>query len=306
MPMLIDITAFLVSARTGGFSAAAREIGTTPSVVSKRVGRLEDEIGTRLFTRTTRALSLTPEGERLQPRLQQIVAELDDALDQNDPRGRLLRGTLRLRAPASLGSKYVGPLVTEFQKLNPGISVELHLIDRQVNPLEENFDLSLGASMLGFGGLRETALAPYPRKLVASPAYIAERGMPLTLQGIAHHECITFLLLGHTWTFDGPTGQVSIGVRGRLTVNDSRTIVGAAVSGMGIAIVPEFHAYDALREGTLVEVMPGYSVAELWFKTLVPNHKAHRPEIRALVDFLRASFAPPPWTRDRPEATPTG
>ncbi|MDF0602007.1 LysR family transcriptional regulator [Psychromarinibacter sp. C21-152] len=294
-PILIDINAFLISARTGGFSAAAREIGTTPSVVSKRVGRLEAEIGERLFKRSTRALVLTPEGERLQPELQRIVAELEDTLTNRALSGTELRGSLRIRTPTTVGAQFVGPAVHRFQHRNPAMTVELHLLDRPVNPLEDGFDISMGALPQSFGGVKETAFCPYPRVLVAAPSYLERHPAPQVPGEISRHDCLAFVLVGHTWTFEGPSGPVAVDIRARYSVNDSRVLLDAAVDGLGLAMVPLFLARAALAEGRLVELMPDYPVSELWFKALVPSHKTHRPEVIAFVEHMRRELDPAPW-----------
>jgi len=293
MPLLIDIKAFLISARTGGFSAAAREIGTTPSVVSKRVGRLEDEIGRKLFMRTTRALTLTPEGERLQPQLQQLVAELEDTLYNKGGQG--VRGTLRVRAITTIGTAFLGPSVNRFQAQYPDITIELMLIDRPVNPLEEGFDVSLGALPQSFGGVSETPICPYPRLLVASPDYLEMREVPQTPADIVGHECLVFVPAGSTWTFNGPSGPISLDIRARYTVNDSTLLLNAAIDGLGLAIVPAFLARKPLADGKLVQLLPDFPVTTLWFKAMVPRHKVNRPEVKAFIDHVRSDFDPAPW-----------
>ncbi|MEW5423490.1 LysR family transcriptional regulator [Amorphus sp. 3PC139-8] len=295
MPLLIDIKAFLVSARLGGFSGAAREIGTTPSVISKRVTRLEHEIGAKLFRRTTRELTLTPDGERLQPRLQELVAELEDTLLTRGEAGVELRGSMRVRATTTIGALYVGRSVTGFFAEHPSMSIELHLIDRQVNPLEEGFDVSLGALPQCFAGVRETPLCPYPRLLVAAPDYLERRGIPQVPSDIVNHDCLAFVSVGHTWGFVGASGPMSIDIRASYTVNDSRILVDAAMDGLGLAIVPEFLAREPLRDGRLITVMDDYPVVPLWYKALVPRHKSLRPEVIAFVEHIRQTFDPPPW-----------
>lgn len=294
-PILIDIVAFLVSARTGGFSAAAREIGTTPSVVSKRVGRLEDEIGETLFRRSTRALTLTPEGERLQPKLQRIVAELEDTLSNRESGGTALRGSLRVRTPTTVGQQFIARAVHRFQHLHPAMTVELHLLDRPVNPLEDGFDISLGALPQSFSGVKETPFCPYPRMLVAAPSYLDRNPAPQLPGEIPQHDCLAFVLVGHTWTFEGPSGPVAVDIRARYSVNDSRVLLEAAEDGLGLAMVPSYLARESVAAGRLVELLPDYPVSELWFKALVPSHKTHRPEIIAFIDHLRRALDPAPW-----------
>jgi len=293
MPLLIDIKAFLTSARMQGFSAAAREIGTTPSVISKRVGRLEDTIGVKLFHRTTRALTLTPEAETLQPKLQELIAELEDVLNNRDTTG--IRGVLRIRTTTTIGSAFVGASINRFQVQNPGLSIELLLIDRPVNPLEEGFDISFGALPQSFGGVTEIPLCPYPRLLVAAPGYLETHGTPQKPADVVGHDCLIFVPVGHTWTFDSPGGPISVEVHTHYTVNDSRIMVDAAINGLGLAIVPEFLARGPIEDGRLVEVMTDYPVIPIWFKAMIPRHKARRPEVVALTEHIRKECETPPW-----------
>lgn len=293
MPMLIDIRAFLASARLGSFSAAARDLGTMPSVISKRVGRLEEEIGTSLFRRTTRNLVLTPDGEWLRPRLQQIVAELDDVLSNRGE--RKLRGTLRVRTTTTFGIAFIGPSINRLQVAQPELTVELILIDRPVNPLDEGFDVSLGALPQSYGGVTEIPICPYPRVLVAAPGYLATRRPPQDPSDLTDHECLAFANVGQTWTFEGPRGAISVDVRARFLVNASGILVDAALKGLGLAMVPVFMAREALADGRLVQVMPDFPPALLWFKAMVPRHKLARPEVQAFIDHIRREFDPPPW-----------
>jgi DNA-binding transcriptional LysR family regulator len=295
MPMLIDIRAFLASARTGAFSGAARELETTPSVISKRVGRLEQEIGARLFLRTTRSLTLTSEGERLQPRLLELVAELDDTLFNRESSG--LRGMLRVRAPSTFGIFHVGPSVNRFQARHPDMTIELMLIDRPVNPLEEGFDVSLGALPQSFNGVVEIPFCPYRRELVGAPAYLAKRSAPKIPADVFAHDCLVFAPSGHTWTFSAPGGPLSVDIRPRYTVNDSHILVDAAIQGLGLATVPEFLARGPVADGRLVPLLPDFPLVPLTFKAMVPRHKAMRPEVAALIEHLRREFDPPPWDR---------
>lgn len=293
MPLLIDIKAFLTSARMQGFSGAAREIGTTPSVISKRVGRLEEEIGVKLFRRTTRALTLTPEGESLQPRLQELVAELEDALFNRDGAG--MRGVLRIRTTTTIGTAFVGESINRFLAKHPDMTIELFLIDRPVNPMEEGFDVSFGALPQSFGGVIEKPLCPYPRVLVAAPSYLEKRETPQKPADIIGHECLVFVPVGHTWTFSSSSGAISLDVRSRYTVNDSRIMVDAAINGLGLAIAPEFLTRAPIKDGRLVEVMPDFPVTPIWFKAMVPRHKVSRPQVVALIEHVQKECETPPW-----------
>jgi DNA-binding transcriptional LysR family regulator len=302
MPAFVDIKAFLVTARTGSFSAAAREIGVAPSVVTKRVGRLEQEIGSKLFVRSTRHLGMTADADRLRPRLQLLMGELDDALRGAQPPERGVRGHLRVKAPTTLGTLFVGQSIARFQSQNPAISTELLLIDRSVNPLEEGFEMALGALPQTYPSVIETPLCPYPRVLVATPEYLERHGTPKTPSDIAKHQCVAYIAVGLSWSFESRSGPVSVDVHSALTVNDSRILLAGAMEGIGITVLPEFMIRGELADGRLVALMPDFPIAALWFKAMVPRNKAHRPEVAALLEHLKAEFEVPPWER---QAAPT-
>ncbi len=295
MTLLVDIKAFLATARTGSFSAAAREIGVAPSVVTKRVGRLENHIGNRLFVRSTRALVMTSEADRLRPRLQMLVSQLDDALEGAAPPETGLAGHVRIKAPTTLGTLFAGRSIARFMAQNPAITTELMLIDRAVNPLEEGFDIALGGLPQSFASVHETPLCYYPRVLVATPEYLAEHGSPKTPGDLVEHRCIIYVAAGMTWFFESEGGPISVTVNPVFTVNDSRLLHFAALHHLGICIAPGFLVQDDLAEGRLVEVIPDFPVTQLWFKAMVPNNKLHRPEVAALLEFLKKEFEAAPW-----------
>lgn len=298
MTMLIDIKAFLVTARAGSFSSAARTLRIAPSVVTKRVSRLEDEIGSKLFIRSTRKLSLTPEGERLRPRLQFLVGELEEALEGAHTATKGLSGQLRVKAPTTIGAMFVGQSIARFQAANPSVTTELLLIDRSVNPLEEGLDIALGALPQSYPSVTETPLCPYPRVLVAAPSYLERNPAPRSPGDIVEHDCLAFVPVGLSWSFESAQGPINVDVHTTFTVNDSRLLVAAAEEGLGLSVVPEFLAREALQAGRLVALLPEYPIVSFWFKAMVPRNKAHRPEVRALLEHLQREFETPPWDAD--------
>ncbi|RMH46301.1 MAG: LysR family transcriptional regulator, partial [Alphaproteobacteria bacterium] len=256
MTQLIDIKAFLATARMGSFSAAARHIGIAPSVVTKRVTRLEHEIGARLFLRSTRQLTLTAEGERLRPRLQRLVGELEEALAGAQPAERGLVGRLRVKAPTTVGSLFIGASIARFQRANPNLVVELVLADRSVNPLEEGFDLALGALPTSYAHVLDLPLCEYERVLVAAPAYLERHGRPESPADLAGHECLVFLPVGPSWSFETAAGPVTVDVHASFAVNDSSVLLAAALEGAGVTIIPRYLAREGLAAGRLVELLP--------------------------------------------------
>lgn len=296
MNTLLNIKAFLLVARSGSFSAAARELGVAPSVVTKRITRLEDEMGAQLFVRSTRALALTPAGERLLPQYQRLVAELDEIIGATAAAERGIEGHLRVKGPTTLTSMYLGKIFCDFHARNPGLTFEIVLLDRSVNPLEENFDLVIGALPASYPNVMDVPLCPYRIVLCAAPAYIDGKGAPEQPTELIEHDCVTSVLMGTTWMFENPPSSVSVEVRSKLHANDTRVLREGALSGIGIAVLPHFLIADDLRSGALVELLPQYPIPAFWLKALIPRIKLGKPAVHELVEYLKARMSPvPPW-----------
>ena len=189
---LLNIKAFLSTARAGSFSAAARELGVAPSVITKRISRLEDQMHAKLFIRSTRQLILTELGERYLPRYQAIVGEIDDALKGADQVARGIEGHLRIKAPTTITIAYLGTIISDFQVAYPHVTVDVVLVDRSVNPIEEGFDVALGSLPAFYPNVIDEPLCPYPRVACAAPRYLQERGTPLHPRDLLEHDCLTF------------------------------------------------------------------------------------------------------------------
>jgi DNA-binding transcriptional LysR family regulator len=296
MNTLLNIKAFLLVARSGSFSGAARELGVAPSVVTKRITRLEDEMGAQLFVRSTRALSLTPAGDRLLPQYQKLVAELDEIIGATAAAERGIEGHLRVKGPTTLTSLYLGPIFCDFHAANPGLTLDIVLLDRSVNPLEEGFDLVVGALPASYPNVVDVPLCPYAITLCASPAYLEAKGTPETPTDLIEHDCVTSVLMGNTWVFEHAPSTVSVEVRSKLHANDTRVLREAALRGIGIAVLPQFLVADDVRMGTLVALLPDYPIPLYWLKALVPRIKMNKTAVHELVAFLKSRLHPtPPW-----------
>jgi DNA-binding transcriptional LysR family regulator len=296
MNTLLNIKAFLLVARSGSFSAAARELGVAPSVVTKRITRLEDEMGAQLFVRSTRALALTPAGERLLPQYQRLVAELDEIIGAAAAAERGIEGHLRVKGPTTLTSMFLGKIFCDFHAQNPGLTFEIVLLDRSVNPLEESFDLVVGALPASYPNVMDVPLCPYRIVLCAAPAYADSKGAPEHPTELIEHDCVTSVLMGNTWVFENPPSTISVEVRSKLHANDTRVLREGALSGIGIAVLPHFLVADDLRSGALVELLPQYPIPSFWLKALVPRIKLSKPPVHELVEYLKARMSPvPPW-----------
>lgn len=292
MDMMSNLKAFATTARTGSFSATARELGVAPSVVTKRVEQLEAALRTRLFERTTRLVTPTDAGRRHLPRVRALIAEYDATLAAMTARTGALSGHLRLKVPTTLGERVLGPALAAFQRRHPAVSLDIALIDGPVNPVEAGFDVAIGAFTPTFGGVMDFPLRPLRRHLCAAPAYLAAHGVPRHPRDLLAHACLDFAPSGRVWSFRGPEGPVSVEVMPRLAANDGQVLLEAALEGNGIALLGTYLTAAPLAEGRLVVVLPDFAMPELLLKAVVPETRAQAALVRALLAWLDAALGP--------------
>jgi DNA-binding transcriptional LysR family regulator len=174
--------------------------------------------------------------------------------------------------------------------------MEIVLLDRSVNPLEESYDIVIGALPASYPNVTDVQLGPYSIALCAAPDYIDAKGAPESPNELVDHDCLTSVLLGNTWIFENGPSTTSVEVRSKLHVNDTRVLSDATRRGIGIAILPRFLVRDDLASGRLVEVMTTHPVPTFWIKAQVPRIKMNKPAVSQMVDFLKARMQPsPPW-----------
>ena len=272
-----------------------------PSVVTKRITRLEERMRTRLIVRSTRGLALTAAGERFLPRFMRVVAELEELFIgcTADPEG--IEGHVRIQGPTTVTSMFLGALFSEFQAGNPRVSIDIHLLDRSVNPLEEGIDMVIGAQQTSYPNVVDVPLCSYPLVCCSAPEYLRGRTPPGHPQELVDHECLTSMLLGNTWQFENPAAPVSVDVQSRFHANDARVVLEAVRRGLGIAILPRYLIDEELRGGRIVGLLDEFPVARVWLKAMVPRMKMDKPVVRELVRFLKTRMQPlAPW--DTPES----
>ncbi len=256
---------------------------------------------TRLIVRSTRGLALTSAGERFLPRFMRVVAELEELFIgcTADPEG--IEGHVRIQGPTTVTSMFLGALFSEFQAGNPRVSLEILLVDRSVNPLEEGIDLVFGAQQTSYPNVVDVPLCHYPQVCCSSPGYLRGRQKPLHPQELVEHECLTTVLLGNTWQFENPASPVSVDVQSRFHANDGRVVLEAVRRGLGIAILPRYLLDEDIRSGRIVALLDDFPVARVWLKAMVPRMKIDKPAVRELVAFLKTRMQPvAPW--DAPES----
>jgi DNA-binding transcriptional LysR family regulator len=284
---LLNLTVFLRVARLRSFSAAAREHGVATSVVTRRIDQLERALGTKLLVRSTRGLTLTPAAENLMPRFVRMVAEFDELFRGAALGGECIEGHLRIKAPTTVTTEFLGALFTDFLQQHPGVTMDVSLVDHTVNPLEEGYDCCLGAMPVSYPNVLDVPLARYELVTCCAPEYLRGRTPPRHPNELVDHECLSNRLFLGSWLFASPSGAISVDVHSRIHVSDGRVMREAARRGLGIAAIARYLAEEDLRNNRLVELLPDYPLATHWLKALVPRMKISRPVVREFVEFLK-------------------
>lgn len=261
-----------------------------PSVITKRITQLEKSLQTQLVVRSTRGLALTAAGERLLPRFVRLVAEFDEIFSGAGADTHRIEGHLRIKSPTTITSVFLGGLFSDFQLQHPGLTLEIALVDRSVNPLEEGFDFSIGALPVSYPNVLDVPLCPYDLVVCCSRKYLENKEMPRHPTDLVDYECLTTVLFRTTWVFESSRGALNVEVHSRLHATDSRILREGALRGLGVAILPRFLADEDLRTGRLVRLLEDFPVATFWIKALVPRMKMNKPAVRELVAFLKTQL----------------
>ncbi len=308
-----EFAAFVASVDGGSFSAAARHLGLTPSAVSKVVLRLETRLGVRLLHRTTRHLSLTPEGDQFFRRAKRILAEIEEAELEAASASLAPRGLLRLHSGMAMGLHQLTPILPEFCARYPEVDLELTVAERRLDlaglDMDEGADIVLRpGSIQGMKGdtlIVTRMLCDLQRVICASPSYLEAHGVPRTPDDLAGHNCIR--LLEHAelalWPFESPTSVRTIEVRGQHTANNAETVLQMALAGLGIIRLVDVMLGASLASGRLVPVLADcHHVEPVPLHVLMPRDRHRLPKVTAMVDFLFEKFASAPWRQSA--ATP--
>jgi DNA-binding transcriptional LysR family regulator len=300
MDRIGDVALFLRVLDSGSISAAARSLDLSVAVASQRLKRLERELGVRLLHRTTRQLSVTPEGAVLAEQGRVLVDEIETLTAGLRQAGTGVSGTLRVTTASMFGQQYISPLIREFLALHPNVKLSFDLNDETLDLVKAGFDLAIRIGALEDSNLIARKLATNRRVLCASPKYLRRNGSPNTPSDLEQHQCL--ILVGRhgrrdVWRLtDRTTGEVSVRVNGRIESNQGELLRDAALGGLGIAMHSTWHVWQDLRAGRLQVVLPNYPIADTGIYAVTPHRRLIPPRVRAFIEFLAAHFAEnPPW-----------
>jgi len=300
-----EMAVFAKVVGAGSLSAAARELGLSPALISRRLAALEARLGVRLINRTTRSLHLTDEGVNYFDACTRMLAEIEEA-DAAVAAGRVEpQGLLKVALPASFGHQHVAPLIPRFVERYPKVQLALSMSDRNVNVIEEGFDLAIRIADLEDSSLAARRLAPNRRVVCASPAYLERHGTPRTPEELVHHNCLTTSDAAMTWNYKGPDGKPgAVRVSGRYACDNWEVLREWALAGLGVALKSTWDVHRHLADGRLVPVCPGYAFhSDVAIYAVYPHRRFLPARTRVFIEFLADAFGAEPFW-DRPGRAP--
>ncbi|MGE0324199.1 MAG: LysR family transcriptional regulator [Polyangiaceae bacterium] len=303
---LSGIEVFIQVVKAGSFTAAGDRLGLPKSTISRRVTRLEQELGARLLHRTTRQLRLTEVGSEFFDRVSKAVDDLEDAARSVSDDQEVPRGVIRITAPVDFGFSYLGDIVASFRKLYPEVEVDVDITQRTINLVEEGFDLALRAGKLADSSLVATKLADTDFGLFASPAYLAARGTPKELADLAEHDCLLFRGRPgrRRWNLEGPSGRETVDVVGHVSANDFSFLHGMLLADAGITQLPRFVVKCDVHAGRLAEVLPQYKNTDGALYLVYPSSRHLSAKVRAFRDHVLKELEDQPWAMKRAPKRP--
>jgi DNA-binding transcriptional LysR family regulator len=292
----LEYEGFSKVAALGSFTAAAAELGITASAVSKQVRALEERLGVRLLQRTTRSVSLTPEGRGFFERLRDVLSDAEEAELEVAQLRSELRGTLRIGAPMDFGRAHLAAPLAEFAAAHQGLSLDIEFSDRFVDVVEEGFDVVIRIGELPDSSMVARPLAPCRRVLCAAPRYLAEHGAPGSPRELRRHVRIRYAYEAErSWRFRNGE-RIDVPIRHR--VNNGHMLVALAREGLGIALIPTFLVADELREGRLVALLEDSLIGEIGIHAVYTHRRLLSNKVRWLIDFLSEHCGESPYWDD--------
>jgi DNA-binding transcriptional LysR family regulator len=297
MPEVDDLRAFVEVVETGGFSRAALRLGLAKSIVSRRIARLEADLGAPLLARTTRGVTPTEAGAEFKVRAEQILADLDAASAAVAAHGGEIVGRLRVAAPLSFGLRHLAPLFAELAARHPRLEVEVSYSDSFVDIVAERFDAAVRLGQLADSSLIARRIAPIHGAICATPAYFEVHGRPRRPDDLLQHECLVQNTGRATavWRFQDGKRWRSINPRGRFRADNGEAVLQAALAGLGVAYLPTFLIGEAIETGALEPVLRDYPLPEAGLYLVRPPGGQATGKVRALGELLQEKLGGEPW-----------
>lgn len=288
------MAAFVTAVESGSFAKAAERLSLSPQMVAKHVVALERRLGASLLNRTTRRQSLTALGSAYYERCKHILSEAQAADSLVQVMSDTPCGRLKVSAPVTFGSHSLMPFVTDFLRQHPRIEIDLHLTDRLVDLVDEGYEVAFRIGPLASSTLVARPLRHYKLIACAAPSYLADRGVPLVPNDLTNHECLGYAYWSRPadreWEFSKDSVTERVQVSSRLSVNESRALVSAALEGFGIVLGPEDFLTPALRSGELVRLLAEYETPSRPMHLLYTANRQRTAKVRHFIDAALARF----------------
>ena len=293
-----NMRAFIRVVEAGSISGAADRLGVAKSAVSRRLKELEEHLGVELFHLTTRRMNLTDTGRAFYHQSVRILEDVLEAELATSQAHGTLKGSLKIALPSTFGIMHMGPAINEFLQAHPQIEFDLDFNDREVDLMQEGFDLAIRIANLPDSSLIARRLAPINTVICASPSYLEHRGAPKTPNELIEHQCLVYSLLRdfEYWHLTDSSGkEIRTKIHPYLKASTGEFLKDAAVEGQGIILVPSFIAYKEIERGTLVPVLKDYRPPQINAYAIYPQTRHLSQRVRAFVDFLGKRFEGTPY-----------
>lgn len=290
-----ELRTFVEVADARGVSPAARRLGVSKSIVSRRLARLEDDLGLQLLARTTRGAALTEAGAIFRDYAARVCAEIDNARETIAPTGEL-RGRIRIAAPLSFGPTHFAPVIAEMARRHPQLEIHTSYTDRFVDLISEGYDCAIRVGFLPESSLLARRIGPMRGLLVASPDYVRANGTPRTPHEIVEHQTLSHINVG--WVFLDGAKKITIRPQSRFRADNATALVSAAVAGLGIAYLPEGVIAAHLEAGELVPIMTHYPIPEAGIFVIRPPGQHTTRKVRVFTEMMIECFSAHSRTAD--------
>ena len=304
-----DLITFLSVVESGSVTSAAARLNVAKSVISKRIGDLETALGVQLFHRSTRDVKPTEVGRSFYEQVLPLVRALHETTERVSERTETLAGRLRLTAPVSFGTMFLGPAIAQFAKRHLELEIAVDYEDRLIDLTHGGYDVGVRIADLKDSSLKARKLCHCARIVCCSPDYAERHGLPESVADLARHACVDYAYVraSSLWQFDTEVGgakAVSVMMRSRIVANNFEAMRDMAVAGLGLVLLPEFLAAGPLETGALIPVLPHATPRPYTISAVYPHTNHVSTKVRALIDYLVGAFSPPlPWHRDGRDTT---
>jgi len=290
-----EMQVFAKVVETGGFSAAAELLNMSPSAVSKLVSRTEARLGVQLFKRSTRSMTLTPEGREFYSNCARILQDIEDAELSVTKGFAQVRGLLRVNASLPLGQHYLVPLLQEFKAQYPEIRIDISLTDSKVELQRDEVDVAIRMGPLHDATFRARKLGSSRKVVVAAPSYLKNHPAPQAPADLQDHNCLNFNFRRSLdeWPFIVDGKLVHLAVDGETQTNNGETMRQITLQGLGVSRLGMFHIFDDIQRGDLVELLPQYNAGDIEEITIIYLNQKHiPPRVRVFIDFVVEKLSP--------------